>query len=99
MKQNWVASQDPRSYSLYFGLNIWFRARKATATSEKQAPGVLRQRKMITSPSDKYRNLIESPVRNILGDMIGLIWKTEQTSGKFPAMPLQGWRNSNALFK
>ena len=40
MKQNGVvASQDSRSYSLYFGLNIWFRARKVTGTFEKRAPG------------------------------------------------------------
>ena len=32
------ASQDPRSYSLYFDLNIWFRARKVTGTFEKRAP-------------------------------------------------------------
>ena len=37
MKQ--FASQDPRSYSLYFELNIWFRARKVTGTFEKRAPG------------------------------------------------------------
>ena len=40
MKQNGVvASQDPRSYSLYFDLKIRFRARKVTGTFEKQAPG------------------------------------------------------------
>ena len=33
-------SQDPRSYSLYFDLNIWFRARKVTGTFEKRAPGL-----------------------------------------------------------
>ena len=32
------ASQDPRSYSLYFDLNISFRARKVTGTFEKRAP-------------------------------------------------------------
>ena len=32
------ASQEPRSYSLYFDLNIWFRARKVTGTFEKRAP-------------------------------------------------------------
>ena len=32
------ASQDPRSYSLYFDLNIWFRARKVTGTLEKRVP-------------------------------------------------------------
>ena len=32
------ASQDPRCYSLYFDLNIWFRARKVTGTFEKRAP-------------------------------------------------------------
>ena len=31
-------SQDPRSYSLYFDLKIWFRARKVTGTFEKRAP-------------------------------------------------------------
>ena len=35
----YFASQDPRSYSLYFDLNIWFRARKVTGTFEKRAPG------------------------------------------------------------
>ena len=40
MKQNGViCSQDRHSYSLYFDLNIWFRARKVTGTFEKQAPG------------------------------------------------------------
>ena len=34
----YFASQDPRSYSLYFDLNIWFRARKVTGTFEKRAP-------------------------------------------------------------
>ena len=34
----YFASQDPRSYSLYFDLNIWFRARKVTGTFEKGAP-------------------------------------------------------------
>ena len=31
-------SQDPRSYSLYFDLKIWFRARKVTGTFEKRTP-------------------------------------------------------------
>ena len=31
-------SQDPRSYSFYFDLNIWFRARKVSGTFEKRAP-------------------------------------------------------------
>ena len=35
----YFASQDPRSYSFYFDLNIWFRARKVNGTFEKQAPG------------------------------------------------------------
>ena len=34
----WFAGQDPRSYSLYSDLNIWFRARKVTGTFEKRAP-------------------------------------------------------------
>ena len=33
------SSLDPRSYSLYFDLNIWFQARKVTGTFEKWAPG------------------------------------------------------------
>ena len=33
------ASQDPRSYSLYFDWNIWFRARKVTGTFEKRPQG------------------------------------------------------------
>ena len=39
MTQNGVASSllDPRSYSLYFYLNICFRARKVTGTFEKLA--------------------------------------------------------------
>ena len=32
-------SQDPRSYSLYFDVKIWFRARNVTGTFEKRAPG------------------------------------------------------------
>ena len=32
------ASQDPRSYSLYFEMKIWFRARKFNGTFEKQVP-------------------------------------------------------------
>ena len=36
MKQN---GQDPRSYSLYFHFDLWFRARKVTGTFEKRAPG------------------------------------------------------------
>ena len=34
------ASQDLGSYSLYFGLNISFRARKVTRRFEKQASGL-----------------------------------------------------------
>ena len=33
------ASQDPRSYSFYFDLSIWVRARKVNGTFEKRAPG------------------------------------------------------------
>ena len=41
MKPTVVAyySQDRCSYSLYFDLNILFRARKVTGTFEKRAPG------------------------------------------------------------
>ena len=40
------ASKDPRSYSLYFDLNIWSRAPKVTGTSEKRAPqGSFRSRR------------------------------------------------------
>ena len=36
------ASQDPvSSYSFYFDLNIWFRARKVIGTLDKRAPGPL----------------------------------------------------------
>ena len=35
------ASQDPRFHSLYFDLNILFRARKVAGTFEKRAPGLL----------------------------------------------------------
>ena len=39
MKQNGVVcNQDPRSYSLYFDLNISFRARKVSGTFEKRVP-------------------------------------------------------------
>ena len=34
----YFASQDRRSYSLYFDLNTWFRARKVTGNFEKRAP-------------------------------------------------------------
>ena len=40
-----LASQDPCSYSLYFDLNICFRARKVTGTSEKRAPDSEMKRK------------------------------------------------------
>ena len=40
-KMELFASQDPRSYSFYFDLNIWFRACKVTGTFEKRAPGRL----------------------------------------------------------
>ena len=33
------ASQDPHSYSFYFNLNIWFRARQVIGALEKRAPG------------------------------------------------------------
>ena len=36
----WFASQEPHSYSLYFDLNIWFRAWKVTTTFKKRAPGL-----------------------------------------------------------
>ena len=40
MKQNGVvASQDPRSYSLYFDLKIWFRARIDTWDIREKLPG------------------------------------------------------------
>ena len=32
------ASRDPRSYSLYFDLNICFRARKVIGTLERNGP-------------------------------------------------------------
>ena len=35
------ADQDRRPYSLYFDLNIWFRAQKVSGTFEKRAPGRL----------------------------------------------------------
>ena len=34
----YFASQDPRSYSLYFDLNICFGARKVSGAFEKRAP-------------------------------------------------------------
>ena len=37
------ASQDPRSYSLYFNFNMWFRARKVTGTFEERAPGLFQE--------------------------------------------------------
>ena len=33
----YFASQDPRSYSFYFDLNIWFRAWKVIGILEKRA--------------------------------------------------------------
>ena len=35
---DYFTSQDQRSYSFYFDLNIWFRARKVIGTLEKRAP-------------------------------------------------------------
>ena len=37
----YFACKDPRSYSLYFDLNIWFRARKVIGTLQKRAPDML----------------------------------------------------------
>ena len=34
-----LTNQNPRSYSLYFVLKIWFRARNVIGTFEKRAPG------------------------------------------------------------
>ena len=34
------ASKNPRYYSLYFDLKIWFRARNVTGAFEKRAPGL-----------------------------------------------------------
>ena len=39
---------DPRSYSLYFYLNIWFQARKVIGTLEKRATGALNQRSFLS---------------------------------------------------
>ena len=36
-----LTNQNPRSYSLYFVLKIWFRARNVIGTFEKQALGHL----------------------------------------------------------
>ena len=44
----WFARQDPRPYSLYFDLNIWFRARKVIGTFEKRAPGPERGESEVT---------------------------------------------------
>ena len=41
-KMEYFASQDPHSsYSSYFDLNIWFRARKVIGTLDKWTPGPL----------------------------------------------------------
>ena len=45
----YFAGQDPRSYSLYFDLNTWFRARKVTETFEKRVPGIIFQCNYITT--------------------------------------------------
>ena len=36
-----LTNQNPRSYSLYFVLKIWFRARNVIGTFEKRAPGLV----------------------------------------------------------
>ena len=41
-----LLARNPRSYSLYFGLNIWFRARKVTRTFEKRASGCKRAQRL-----------------------------------------------------
>ena len=56
MIQNGVVffSQDPRSHSFYFYLNIWLRARKVTWPIEKRAPGPLREWSQGELPSTVY---------------------------------------------
>ena len=61
------ASQDPRSYSLYFDLNIWFRVRKVTGTFEKRAPGLLWD----------FSGLLEFEARPLKKQYTDLIWKVE----------------------
>ena len=36
-----LTNQNPRSYSLYFVLKIWFRARNVIGIFEKRAPGLV----------------------------------------------------------
>ena len=42
-------SQDPHSYSLYFDLKIWFRARNVTETFEKRAPAQSFRKRLIVA--------------------------------------------------
>ena len=57
------ASQDPRSYSLYFDLNICFRARKVIGTLEKRAPGALNQRLFL---SQRFLKLADFQINIII---------------------------------
>ena len=57
------ASQDPRSYSLYFDLNICFRVRKVIGTLEKRAPGALNQRLFL---SQRFLKLADFQINIII---------------------------------
>ena len=55
-----LTNQNPRSYSLYFILKIWFRARNVIGTFEKRAPGPFPGSATPISPSHSYL-LLASP--------------------------------------
>ena len=55
-----LTNQNPRSYSLYFILKLWFRARNVIGTFEKRAPGPFPGSATPISPSHSYL-LLASP--------------------------------------
>ena len=56
-----LTSQDPRSYSLYFDLKIWFPAQIVTGTFEKRAPGPLRLLSIYDDSKSFYTRLFWDP--------------------------------------
>ena len=65
------ASQDPRSYSLYFDLNIWLRAWKVTGTFEKRVP--VAKRYGTGSLLASICCLVRIKVRKIVNRIIALV--------------------------
>ena len=65
-----LTNQNPRSYSLYFVLKIWFRARNVIGTFEKQALGHLGLVRLINI-SNKFFEKNLGPVNYLQGGKTG----------------------------